>query len=122
MYQTCSFRATISQKSNYLIRPYAISGFGWTYLYYYFFPVDDQNSLKSRNQHTSDPFSIHLVAKEMEGIGNMIIQTTSMLPRPRSESCFSTMESESASLLTSEKNSLFYAPVHKPINFVWPQP
>lgn len=58
---------------------------------------DDQNSLKSRNQHTSDPFSIHLVAKEMEGIGNMIIQTTSMLPRPRSESCFSTMESENNS-------------------------
>ena len=33
MYQTCSFRATISQKYNYLIRHYAISGFGWTYLY-----------------------------------------------------------------------------------------
>ena len=28
MYQTCSFRATISQKSIYLIRHYAISGFG----------------------------------------------------------------------------------------------
>ena len=33
MYQTCSFRATIFQKYNYLIRHYAISGFGWTYLY-----------------------------------------------------------------------------------------
>ena len=33
MWQTCSFRATISQKSIYLIRHYAISGFGWTYLY-----------------------------------------------------------------------------------------
>ena len=33
MYQTCSFRATISQKSTYLIQHYAISGFGWTYLY-----------------------------------------------------------------------------------------
>ena len=33
MYQTCSFRATTSQKYNYLIQHYAISGFGWTYLY-----------------------------------------------------------------------------------------
>ena len=33
MYQTCSSRATISQKSTYLIRHYAISSFGWTYLY-----------------------------------------------------------------------------------------
>ena len=36
MYQTSSFRATISQKSNYLIRHYAISGFGWTYLYLHY--------------------------------------------------------------------------------------
>ena len=33
MYQTCCFRATISQKSTYLIQHYAISSFGWTYLY-----------------------------------------------------------------------------------------
>lgn len=46
------------------------------------------------DQHTSDPSSIHLVSKGMEGIGNLLVQTTSMLPRPRSESCFSTMESE----------------------------
>ena len=34
MYQTCSFRATITQKSNYIISHYATSGFGWTYLYH----------------------------------------------------------------------------------------
>ena len=34
----------------------------------------------------------------MEGIGQMLIQTTSMLPRPRSESCFSTMETENGDL------------------------
>ena len=33
MYQTYSFRATMSQKSFYLIGHYAISGFGWTYQY-----------------------------------------------------------------------------------------
>ena len=33
MYQTYRLKATISQKSIYLIQHYAISGFGWTYLY-----------------------------------------------------------------------------------------
>lgn len=45
--------------------------------------------------HTSDPSNLHLVAKDLHQVGRMIIQTTSLLPRPRSESCFSTMESES---------------------------
>lgn len=45
--------------------------------------------------HTSDPSSLNLVAKDLHQVGRMIIQTTSLLPRPRSESCFSTLESES---------------------------
>ena len=43
---------------------------------------------------TSHPSLHHLLAKDLHQVGAMIIQTTSLLPRPRSESCFSTMESE----------------------------
>ena len=45
MYQTCSFRATISQKSTYLIQHYAISGFGWTYLYVMIITLSHSNNI-----------------------------------------------------------------------------
>ena len=45
MYLSRSFRATISQKSNYLIRHYAISGFGWTHLYILIFPKNESESV-----------------------------------------------------------------------------
>ena len=38
----------------------------------------------------------HLVAQDLHQLGKMMMMTTSLLPRPRSESCFSTMETEAA--------------------------
>ncbi len=43
---------------------------------------------------TSDPSSLHLVAKDLHQVGRLIIKTTNLLPRPRSESCFSTIDSD----------------------------
>lgn len=54
----------------------------------------DENESKELNkQSSSDPNSLH-VAKDLHQLGQMLIQTTSLLPRPRSESCFSTMEND----------------------------
>lgn len=80
------------------------------------------NGLAKKNGQTtttSDPSSLHLVAKDLHQVGRMIIQTTSLLPRPRSESCFSTMESEDAqenSRKRSPKKELAMTMLNLPLN------